>query len=80
MDMWMMMITNHAAAASKRGGSHTFQWADHGVRDVAAKLVAAMLVVAVVFASLELSGSRQPAGEIAARADFTASTARHSPR
>jgi hypothetical protein len=80
MDIWMMMITNHMAAASKRGRGHTFQWAEHGVRDVAARLVAATLVVAVVFALLELSRSGQPGGEIALQTDFTASAGRHSLR
>lgn len=81
MDMSMMMITNHMAAASKRGSAKAFQWTEHGLRDVAARLVAATLFVAVVFALLEFAGSRQPAGgTAAAQADVTASTARHSLR
>jgi hypothetical protein len=81
MDMSMMMITNHMAEASKHGRGKAFQWTEHGVRDVAARLVAATLVVAMVFALLELSGSRQPAeGTVAAQADVTASTGRHSLR
>lgn len=80
MDMSMMMITNHMAAASKRGRGKAFQWTEHSLRDVAKRLVAATLAAAVVFALLEFAGSRQPAGEIAARADFTASTGRHSLR
>jgi hypothetical protein len=80
MDMSMMMITNHMAAASKRGRGKTFQWAEHGVRDVATRLVAATLVIAIVFAALELSGSRQPGGMAATQADLTASAGRHSLR
>jgi hypothetical protein len=81
MDMSMMMITNHMAAASKRGSGKAFQWAEHDLRDVAARLVAATLVVAIVFALLEFAGSRQPAAAAdAAQADVTASTAHHSLR
>lgn len=80
MDMSMMMITNHLAAASKHGRGKAFQWTEHGLRDFAKRIVAATLVVAVVFALLEFAGSRRTAGEIAARADFTASAGRHSLR
>jgi hypothetical protein len=81
MDMSMMMITNHLAAASKRGRSKAFQWTEHDVRDVAARLVAATLVVAMVFAALEVAGSHQPATAAgAAQADITASAGRHSLR
>jgi hypothetical protein len=81
MDMSMMMITNHMAEASKHGRAKAFQWTEHGVRDVAARLVAATLVVAMVFAFLELGSSHQPAeGTVAAQADVKASTGRHSLR
>ncbi|EHK57516.1 hypothetical protein MAXJ12_09543 [Mesorhizobium alhagi CCNWXJ12-2] len=80
MDMSMMMITNHMAAASKRGSAKAFQWTEHGLRDAAARFVAATLVVAIVFAFLEFAGSLQTAEEVAARADVTASTAHHSLR
>lgn len=79
MDMSMMIITNHMAAASKRGSAKAFQWTEHGLRDAAARFVAATLVIAIVFALLEFAGSRQPAGEMG-RADVTASTGRHSLR
>lgn len=79
MDMSMMM-TDHIAQASKRGRSKTFQWAEHGGGDAAARLVAATLVVAVLLAFLEIGGSPRPAGMTAAVADITASTGRHSPR
>jgi hypothetical protein len=81
MDMSMMMITNHMAEASKHGRGKAFQWTEHGMRDVATRLVAATLVVAMVFALLELGSSRQPAeGTVAAQAHVTASTGRHSLR
>ena len=81
MDMSMMMITNHMAEASKHGRAKAFQWTQHGVREVAARLVAATLIVAIVFALLELGSSRQPAeGTVAAQAHVTASTGRHSLR
>jgi hypothetical protein len=78
MDM-SMMIANHLAEAAKRSRGAKFQWAEHEMRHAAARLFAAILVVAVVFAALELGGARLPAGDTA-QADITASTGRHSPR
>jgi hypothetical protein len=80
MDM-SMMIANHLAEAMKRGRRSEFHWFEREARDAAARLAAAILVVAAVFAALELGGSRMTAGDTAAgRADITASIGRHSPR
>jgi hypothetical protein len=80
MDM-STMIANHLAEAARRSRRVEFRWTEHGARDAAARLFAATIVVAIVFAALEFGGPRQTAGTAAApQAGFTASTGRHSLR